>query len=132
MSRPWPTLAAACWVARSFGRFFRPSGARPVAIAPEETRSTWWPPLTRSAMAPVSAAMRASSIPRCRGEPARGLSLQTPVRASRAGHVAAACLEFRVPVEDDRVVEVADEHGGAGVGPRLREGLLDAEPGQPV
>ena len=33
-SSPWPTLAAACWVARSRGRRRSPSGASPAAIAP--------------------------------------------------------------------------------------------------
>src|ERR1700747_2253961 len=152
MSRPWPTLAAACWVARSFGRFFRPSGAMPVAIAPEETSSTWWPLLARPAIAAVSAAMRASSIvpffvvsdeepilTTVLGDPALSgrsvpagtaswraasctdSSFQTPVRAPRAGRVAAARREFRVPVEDDRVIEVADQHRVAGLGARFGE-----------
>src|ERR1700733_12865889 len=158
MSRPWPTLAAACWVARSFGRFFRPSGAMPVAIAPEETSSTWWRPLALAAIAAVSAAMRASSIARAfvvsdedpilttvLGDPAISgrtalsragscttSSFQTPVRAARAGRVTAACREFRGPVEDDRVVVIADQQGVAPPGPRLGQVLLDPEPGQPV
>src|SRR6201996_6973523 len=172
MSRPWPTEAAACWVARSFGRFFRPSGAMPVAIAPEETRRTWWPLWVRAQMASVSAAMRASSIAplfvvsdeeptltTVRGDPAisgragptplslsplsflppwppsscsTASSFQTPVRATRAGCVTATRREFRVPVEDDRVVEVADQHRVAGLGARLGEGPLDAQPGQSV
>src|SRR3984957_13470538 len=158
MSRPWPTLAAACWVDRSFGRFFRPSGAMPVAIAPEETSSTWWPPLALAAIASVSAAMRASSIapafvvsdedpilttvlgdPAISGRAALSRagscttsSFQTPVRAARASRVTAARLEFRVPVEDDRVVVVADQHRVACLGARLGEGLLDPQPGQPV
>ena len=48
-SRPWPTLAAACWVARSRGRARRPSGASPAAIAPEETSTTWRPAPRRRA-----------------------------------------------------------------------------------
>src|ERR1700733_11570125 len=158
MSRPWPTLAAACWVARSFGRFLRPSGAMPVAIAPEETSSTWWPSLALAAIAPVSAAMRASSIAPAfvvsdedpilttvLGDPAMSgraalsragscttSSFQTPVRAARAGRVTAARREFRVPVEDHRVVEVADQHRVAGLGACLAQGFLDPEPGQPV
>src|ERR1700761_4470627 len=172
MSRPWPTEAAACWVARSFGRFFRPSGAMPVAIAPEETSSTWWPLWVLAAMASVSAAMRSSSIApffvvsdedptltTVRGDPAMSgradstslslsplsflspwlpssrstaSSFQTPVRATRAGRVTAARREFRVPVEDDRIVEVADQHRVAGLGARLGEGPLDAQPGQSV
>src|SRR2546421_3340569 len=60
MSSPWPTLAAACWVARSRGRRGRPSGARPAAIAPEET-STVSP--GRSAIASTSASTRVRSRP---------------------------------------------------------------------
>ena len=59
-------------------------------------------------------------------------SFQAPVGASRAGCVAAARREVRVPVEDDRVVFIADQHGVAGAGARLGEGLLDAEAGEPV
>src|ERR1700722_15239818 len=158
MSRPWPTLAVACWVARSLGRFFRPSGARPVAIAPEDTRSTWWPVSDLAAIASVSAAMRASSISpffvvsdedpiltTVLGDPAMSgraalsragscttSSFQTPVRAARAGRVTAARREFRGPVEDDRVVVIADQHRVARLGARLGQGLLDPEPGQPV
>ena len=40
MSKPCPTEAAACCVARSFGRALKPSGARPAAIAPDETKRT--------------------------------------------------------------------------------------------
>src|SRR6266508_5970951 len=58
MSSPWPTLAAACWVARSRGRRGSPSGARPAAIAPEET-STVSP--GRSAIASTSASTRVRS-----------------------------------------------------------------------
>src|SRR2546421_2072979 len=60
MSSPWPTLAAACWVARWRGRRGRPSGARPAAIAPEET-STVSP--GRSAIASTSASTRVRSRP---------------------------------------------------------------------
>src|SRR6516165_8853338 len=61
-SRPWPTLAAACWVARSRGRRASRSGASPAAIAPEDTSTTWPPARTRPASAPASAAIRLSSI----------------------------------------------------------------------
>src|SRR5262249_33514484 len=61
-SRPWPTLAAACWVARSRGRRASRSGARPAAIAPEDTSTTWLPSFTRAASPPASAAIRPSSI----------------------------------------------------------------------
>ena len=71
---------------------------------------------------------------RCRRRSGRctASSFQTPVRAARAGRVTAARREFRVPVEDDRVVAVADQHRVARLGARLGQGLLDAEPGQPV
>src|SRR2546430_8348963 len=60
MSRPCPTLAAACWVARSRGRRARPSGAGPAAIAPEEP-STVSP--GRSAIASTSEPTRVRSSP---------------------------------------------------------------------
>ena len=62
MSRPWPTLAAACWVARSLGRRVRPSGTRPDAIAPEETSTTWVPAPWRAARAAARAVIRSSAI----------------------------------------------------------------------
>jgi hypothetical protein len=46
----------------------------PAAIAPEETSSTWPPARTRAASAPVSAAMRASSI-----APSRVVSEEEPI-----------------------------------------------------
>src|SRR5437763_17142885 len=61
-----------------------------------------------------------------------GSSFQTPVRAARAGRVTAARREFGVPVEDHRVGLVADQDRVARLGARLRQGLFDAEPGQPV
>src|SRR5579875_3247465 len=61
--RLWPTLAAACWVARSRGRLTRPSGPSPAAIAPDETITQWAPRLTRSATAAASAAMFSSRRP---------------------------------------------------------------------
>ncbi len=62
MSRPWPTLAAACWVARSLGRRDSPSGTRPEAIAPEETRTSWVFRSRRAARAAASAQIRSSAI----------------------------------------------------------------------
>src|SRR2546430_3069127 len=70
MSRPCPTLAAACWVSRSRGRRARPSGARPAAIAPEET-STVSP--GRSAIASTSEPTRVRSNP-----PAAAVSADDP------------------------------------------------------
>src|SRR5579872_7026400 len=61
-----------------------------------------------------------------------GSPLKPPVGAARAGGVAVADGQRRVPVEDDRVVEIADQHGVAWLGAGVREGLLNAEPGQPV
>ena len=40
INNPWPTDAAACCAARSFGRVVSPSGAKPAAIAPDETTKT--------------------------------------------------------------------------------------------
>jgi hypothetical protein len=49
---PWPTAAAACNEGMSEGFFARPSGARPAAIAPEETKITSMP-AARAAARPV-------------------------------------------------------------------------------
>src|SRR5580692_8162019 len=60
-------------------------------------------------------------------------SSQAAVGASGAGHVSAvAGRQVRVPVEDDLVALLADQHGVAGARPGLGKGLLDAEPGEPV
>src|SRR5580658_6875399 len=74
ISRPWPTLAAACWVARSLGRRVRPSGTRPDAIAPEETSTTWPPAPRRVARAAASALILSSAI-----SPAAVVSEEEPI-----------------------------------------------------
>src|SRR5579859_5224613 len=81
---------------------------------------------------PILTTVRGEAAMSGRASSCTSSSFQTVVRAARAGRVAAARREFRVPVEDDRVLLVADQHGVAGGGPRLRQGLLDAEPGQAV
>src|SRR6478735_561432 len=63
ISRPCPTLAAACWVARSRGRFARPSGASPAAIAPEETRMISVPAFRLCASASARPVRASSSMP---------------------------------------------------------------------
>src|SRR3954468_21936135 len=63
MSRPCPTLAAACCVARSRGRRLSPSGLSPAAIAPDDTSTTCLPALTRSEIASTSASQRCTSPP---------------------------------------------------------------------
>src|SRR3954454_23009840 len=78
MSRPWPTLAAACWVARSRGRRPRPSGARPAAIAPEETKMSWLPALRRSASTSTRDSSASSEIP-----PASEVSEDDPTLTTR-------------------------------------------------
>ena len=40
INKPCPTDAAACCVARSLGRVDKPRGAKPAAIAPDETTRT--------------------------------------------------------------------------------------------
>src|SRR6185437_3900507 len=160
MSRPCPTLAAACWVARSFERLRRPSGAMPVAIAPEDTSSTWWPSLTRAATAAVSAAMRASSIVPCfvvsdeepilttvRGDPAmseREARSGWPGLGQTASSRAASCTtsSFQTPVRAARAGRVTaagrefrgpvEDHRVAGLGARLGERRLYSQLGQPV
>src|ERR1700683_3133660 len=62
MSRPWPTLAAACWVARSLGRRVSPSGGRADAIAPEAESPRWGRAGCRAARVAASAAMAAPAI----------------------------------------------------------------------
>ena len=53
-----PTLAAACLVARSFGRRVNPSGSMPAAMAPEETITTSVPAFIRASIASASPASR--------------------------------------------------------------------------
>src|SRR5580704_18942879 len=61
-----------------------------------------------------------------------GSPLKPPLAAARARGVTATGGQRGVPVEDDRVDEIADQHGVAWLGAGVREGLLNAEPGQPV
>src|SRR5919112_1953240 len=61
-SRPCPTLAAACWVARSRGRRSSPSGSSPAAMEPEDTRTTSVPRSRCAANASTRASSWASSI----------------------------------------------------------------------
>src|SRR6478752_3891865 len=136
MSRPWPTLAAACWVARSLGRRVSPSGTRPEAIAPEETRTSWVFWVRRAARAAASAQIRSSAISPSgvvseeeptltttraavamsgRWEPgvgaARAQVLPGVVPAGGAG--SAGHRRGRVPVEHHRVVRFTDQDLGA-------------------
>src|ERR1039458_5025740 len=62
MSSPWPTLAAACWVARSLGRRDSPSGTRPDAIAPDDTSTSCVPAWTRVARAAARASIASPAI----------------------------------------------------------------------
>src|SRR5208337_3749747 len=83
MSRPWPTLAAACWVARSRGRRDSPSGTRPDAIAPEETRTSWVLSRQRAARAAARAAIASSAI-----SPSAVVSDEEPTLTTTLGAVA--------------------------------------------
>src|SRR3954447_8606918 len=96
MSRPSATLAAACWVARSRGRRPRPSGAKPAAIAPEETKMIWLPALRRSARTSTRDNSASSEIPPAsevsEDEPTlttRRLAAGSSPRSARTGFVAA-------------------------------------------
>jgi hypothetical protein len=62
ISSPCPTLAAACWVARSDGRRLRRSGTSPAAIAPDDTRTRCVFPSAFPASAAVRATILFSSI----------------------------------------------------------------------
>ena len=101
MSRPWPTLAAACWVARSRGRRGRPSGARPDAIAPEDTRTTWPPSCLRAASAAASAPILSPSI-----SPSWVVSDEEPTLTTTRG-AAAMSARSEVAVPEVAVPEVA-------------------------
>src|SRR5690606_10174139 len=153
------TLAAACWVARSRGRRVSPSGPRPAAIAPDETKTISVPAARRAASTSTSASMRpASSTPsgvvsdddpafttirRAFAIASRSLirtslllgglapSVQAAVRSAGPGGSTAG-RDLRLPVEDHRVVLAADQDRGARGGARVGERLLDAEPGQAV
>src|SRR6202011_3822223 len=57
----WPTLAAACLVAKSVGRRVNPSGSRPAAIAPEDTITTSDPAFIRVSIASASFSSRPTS-----------------------------------------------------------------------
>src|SRR5919106_476872 len=105
-SNPWPTLAAACWVARSRGRRTNPSGASPAAIAPEDTRTTSRPER-------------------------RARATKAGMGASRAVQQLCSCLHGGPPVEDDCVV-AADDHLGTRRGTRLQQRLLHPEASEPV
>src|SRR5215217_1254441 len=61
ISATWPTLAAACLVARSAGRLVSLSGSMPAAIAPDETITTSDPPFIRPSMASAKTASRLAS-----------------------------------------------------------------------
>src|SRR3954454_22077415 len=149
MSRPWPTEAAACWVARSRGRLVRPSGAKPAAIAPEETRTTSRPDVRAAAITSASPSTAAESI-----SPAASVSDDDPTlttirRASTTAvrAMASAALEAKVraagthhagprvdaglPVEDPAVI-ASDDDPHAGLGAQRNEFVLDAQLGEPV
>ena len=64
ISATWPTLAAACLVARSAGRLVSRSGSMPAAMAPDETITTSEPAFIRASMASASvASLPASNTP---------------------------------------------------------------------
>ena len=56
-----PTAATACRTPMSVGRMARPRAGRPVAIAPEDTSTTWCPRSRAAASSPHSLASATSS-----------------------------------------------------------------------
>src|SRR3954468_15831701 len=149
MSKPWPTEAAACWVARSRGRLVRPSGAKPAAMAPDETRTTSRPDVRAAAITSASPSTAAESI-----WPAASVSDDDPTlttirRASTTAvrAMASAALEAKVraagthhagprvdaglPVEAPAVI-ASDDDLHAGLGAQRDKLVLDAQLGEPV
>src|ERR1039457_6342916 len=129
-------------------------------MAPDETTTAGSPRPARAARASASAPMRSSSIPpsavvsedeptltttlvaaaissrtpacdslgirrRSRGQPAVSPARPDPPPMRRPGRY------LRVPVEDDRVRTLADDHLGTGLAPALGQGLLGPDPGPP-
>src|SRR5450631_3643954 len=115
MSSPCPTLAAACWVARSRGRADRPSGSRPAAIAPEETSTIWQPPATRPASTSTRASTRSPSSPP--GVPETAVSDDEPTltttrrAATTAARIALAAFEPQVGAARAQVLGARRQRG---------------------
>src|SRR5688500_18073598 len=120
---PWPTLAAACWVARSRGRRGSPSGLRPAAMAPELTSTTSSPARCAPASASTSASSRAVSSPPAVVVSDEEPTLTTTRRRLMAGSPGALHGHaYRQPVADLGVDAPVGrhraelDHGGQGLG----------------
>src|SRR5688572_26561746 len=139
---PWPTLAAACWVARSRGRLPSDRGASPEAIAPDDTRTTSRPPARAADKASTSASIRCWSSPPAAevidddptltttraaaaaedAEDIRSATLEPQVGAAAAVQQLRTCLHRRLPVEDDARLAVADHDLVTGLRTRGEQG----------
>src|SRR5687768_7480448 len=125
MSRPWPTLAAACWVARSRGRLASPSGARPAAIAPDETRMISVPVLRLAASASARAVSDSSEMPPLMlvsdDEPTfttiRRALASTLLSTDRASGSAADALEVIVRVQSTLLERLGNAAAAYGLSP---------------
>src|SRR5260370_968001 len=117
VSEEEPTLRTTRRAAAMSGRAALPSGGTAAPPGRATAPSRW-----------TAASLIGSPLPASRNQlPA----LEAGVRAARAWSVPCPGLQGGVPVEDDRVVLLADENLIPRRGTRLREGVLDAEPGQP-
>src|SRR6476661_7502811 len=121
MSRPWPTLAAACWVARSRGRFARPSGASPAEIAPEETRMISVPALHLAASTSESSVSASSEIPPLMLVRDDDPTLPT-IRRARASMLRSSVLGSSMTIAEESVT-CAGSLLMFGVQPALLDGL---------
>src|ERR1039457_6386345 len=123
MSSPWPTLAAACWVARSLGRRDSPSGTRPDAIAPDDTSTSCVPAWTRVARAAARASITSPAISPSvvvkDEEPTFTTTLSAPSMSGRATSGRGRSGRGRV-VSGPGVMETAGGRSRAGRGAACR------------
>src|SRR3569833_1983522 len=111
----------------------------PARGAPDRSRSSW--AASRPCLSWREPAPRTTAGTRGRPRAARPCSSEVPwvppavepaVGAPAAQTGLASGEYLGLPVEHDRLLLGADEHGRAGLGARLGQAPLDAEPGQPV
>src|ERR1019366_3626047 len=129
MSSPWPTLAAACWVARSLGRRDSPSGTRPDAIAPDDTSTSCVPAWTRVARAAARASIASPAISPSvvvkDEEPTFTTTLSAPSMSGRATSGRGRSGRGRV-VPGPGVMERAGGRSRAARGPVFRVAAVSA------
>ena len=90
INRPWPTDAAACCRAKSFGRVGNLSGASPVAIAPDETTKTSAPDFRNVA----TASTNKSTNLVCRDAPSGPVKEDEPILRITRPALLISVLEF--------------------------------------